>query len=125
MPGKTVSVKLNVNRKDGHTGGLIAVATGLPDGVTATSAEVPAKGGDVTLTLTTAATAKPANGVVRWMVLGTDPNQPEAYRASYKLRQEKDPTQELIEYTEAAWLTVVPLPPTTAPTTAPTTKPAP
>ena len=104
--GKTAAVKLKVERHNGHAAGLVAVATGLPGGVSATSAEVPEKGGDVTLTLTAAADAKPAAGPFRVMLLGTDPAHPLAHVASANLRKEAG--QELIPRTEALWLTVTP-----------------
>jgi hypothetical protein len=103
-PGKTVSIKLNVSRTGGYAGGLVAVATGLPAGVTATAVEVPEKGGDVTLSLTAAADAKPAAGPLRIMLLGTDPKSPAAFTASCTLKKEAG--QEMIERTDALWLTV-------------------
>jgi hypothetical protein len=105
-PGKSVAVKVNVSRQNGYAGGLVAVATGLPAGVTATAVEVPEKGGDVTLTLTAAADAKPAAGPIRLMLLGTDPARPVAWVASASLR--KEASQELVSRTEALWLTVLP-----------------
>ena len=107
-PGKTVAVKVNVSRAGGDGTKLVAVATGLPPGVTATAAEVPDKGGDVTLTLSAAADAKPASGPVRVMVLGTDPAKPAARAAAAALKKEAE--QELIPRTDAVWLTVLPAP---------------
>lgn len=124
VPGKSATVKLNVSRKDGHSAGLIAVATGLPKGVTATSAEVPPKGGEIAIALTAAADATPANDVVHFMILGTDAKHPEVHTVPYLLRQEKDVIQEWVDQSDAAWLTVVPIPPATKPSTMPTTKPA-
>jgi hypothetical protein len=86
----------------------VAVATGLPAGVTATAVEVPEKGGDITLTLNAAADAKPAAGPIRVMLLGTDPTRPVAWVASSNLR--KEASQELVPRTEAVWLTVLPTP---------------
>jgi hypothetical protein len=105
-PGKSVSVKLNVSRQGGYAAGLVAVASGLPAGVTATSADVPDKGGDLTLTFTAAADARPAAGPIRVMLLGTDPAHPVAWVACATLR--KEASQELIPRTDALWLTVPP-----------------
>lgn len=107
-PGKTVAIKVTVARQNGYAAGLVAVVVGLPTGVTATSAEVPDKGGEVALTLTAAADAKPATGPVRVMVLGTDAARPVAWVGSCNLR--KEASQELIARTDALWLTVLPAP---------------
>lgn len=112
-PGQPTAIKLNVVRKNGHAAGLVAVAVDLPAGVTATSAAVPEKGGDVTLTLTAAADAPPANQPFHVMILGTDRKKPEAWTAARDLRNGTG--QELIALTEQIWLTVPPRPPTTAP----------
>jgi hypothetical protein len=114
-PGKTAAIKLQVTRKNGHAAPLMAVAINLPASVTATSAEVPAKGGEVTLTLTAAADAKPASGPIRLMLLGADPNKPEANVVAYDLRKDKDKPgiPELIDRVADIWLTVsAALPPT-------------
>ena len=105
-PGRSAALKVTVNWQNGYVAGLVAVATGLPAGVTATAADVPEKGGDVTLTLTAAADAKPAAGPIRVMLLGTEPTRPVAWIASCSLR--KEASQELIGRTDALWLTVLP-----------------
>jgi hypothetical protein len=103
-PGKSVPVKLNVSRTGGYAAGLVAVVTGLPPGVTATAAEVPEKGGDVTVTVNAAADAKPAAGPIRVVLLGTDPARPVAWVASCSLKKEAG--QEMIARTDVLWLTV-------------------
>ncbi len=112
--GASVPVKMKVARQGGHRVELLAVATGLPDGVKATSAAVPAGGGEVTLTLSAGAEAKPWGGVVHFMLVGTDPDKPEAHHAVFPLGQEKD-SQGLVEQTRDVWLTVTPLPPMSRP----------
>ena len=116
-PGKTAAVKLTVTRRDGHAAGLVAVATGLPPGVSATSAEVPAKGGEVALALTAAADAKPANVPFRVLLLGTDLAKPEGVRGVFEIKKdrEKAGTQELVDSIADLWLTVTPPAPTTSP----------
>ena len=102
--GKSATVKVTVNRGEG-TGALVAVATGLPAGVTCTAADVPEKGGEVTLTLSAAGDAKPTSGPVRVVLTSTDPGRPAAWVAGCNLRKEGG--QELVERTDFPWLTVV------------------
>jgi hypothetical protein len=108
-PGKSAAVKVTVARGSGSAGGLVAVATGLPPGVSSTAAEVPEKGGEVILTLTAAADAKPAAGPMRVVLLSTDVPRPAAWVAGCNLR--KDAGQELVARTESPWLTVPPAAP--------------
>lgn len=110
VPGKATAVKVNVARRNGHAAPLVAVATALPAGVTATSAEVPAKGGEVTLTLAAAADAKPVSGSFRVLLLGTEPFKPENVPAVYDLRKDRDKAgnQEYVDSIAELWLTVSP-----------------
>jgi hypothetical protein len=103
-------VKVNVARQNGYGGGLVAVVTGLPTGVTATSAEVPAKGGEVTLTLSAAADAKAWSGALRVLVLGTEVRRMEGVAARFDLRKDRDKAgnQEFIDGTGEVWLTMSP-----------------
>jgi hypothetical protein len=105
-PGKSATLKLTVSRAGGHVGPLAAVAGGLPAGVTATSAEVPEKGGEVTLTFAAAADAKPSAGPFKIVVVSTDPSHPAAWPVPCNLKKENG--QELIGQTTALWLTVLP-----------------
>jgi hypothetical protein len=110
-PGKSVAVKVAVARRSGHNTPLVAVVTGLPAGVTATSAEIPAKtGGDVTLTLTAAADAKPYSGPIRVLLLSTDADRAESTAATIDLRKELDKAggQGFIERSADVWLTLSP-----------------
>ena len=104
--GKTAAISVNVARPEGFTGPLVAVATMLPAGVSATSAEVPEKGGAVTITLSAAADAKAAAGPIRVVVAGADPARPSAWVAAASLRKEAG--QELVGRTQSVWLTVLP-----------------
>jgi hypothetical protein len=112
-PGKTVAIKLQVTRKNGHAAPLMAVALNLPPGVTSSSAPVPAKGGDVTLMLSAAADTKPISAPIKLMLLGTDPAKPEARVITYDLHKDKDKpgVAELIDSTGDIWLTVSAEPP--------------
>jgi hypothetical protein len=104
--GKSVAVTVNVTRPEGPVGPLVALATGLPPGVSGTAAEVPEKGGKVTLTLTAAADAKPTAGPLRVSVVSADPARPAAWAAAAGLRTETG--QELVARTLVLWLTVLP-----------------
>jgi hypothetical protein len=111
VPGKNVSVKVSVSRKNDHAGALVAVVTGLPPGVTATSAEFPANGGgDVSLVLTAAADAKTVSGPLRVLLLGTDVSHPEVVTATLDLRKDLDKPggQGFIERAAEIWLTLSP-----------------
>jgi hypothetical protein len=116
-PGKSTAIKLQIVRRNGHATPLMAVATGLPAGVTATSAQVPQKSGDVTITLSAAADLKPVSGAIGLMLLGTDPARPEARPIVYDLRRDKDKPgiPELIDEAGELWLTVSAEPPRAAP----------
>ncbi|HEV8292814.1 MAG TPA: hypothetical protein VGP94_12860, partial [Tepidisphaeraceae bacterium] len=122
MAGKTVAIKANINRLNGHSGGLVATATDLPPSITASSAAVGDKSGELAITLSAAADAKAASLPIRFMILGTDPDNPFAQAASFDLT--KEAAQQLIPSTESIWLTVQPLPPATQPSTKPATQPA-
>ena len=120
--GKSAAVKFKYTRRHGHADPLVAVVTGLPAGVTATSADVPAKeSGDITLTLTAAADAKPASVPIRVVLLGTDPQKLQSIPALIDFRKdrEKPGIPELLDHAADAWLTVTPPPKTTQPSTLP------
>ena len=121
--GQSIPIKLNVNRLNGHSAPLIATATDLAASITATSAQVSEKCGELIITLSAPTDAKPASLPIRLMLLGTDPDHPFAQPAFYDLS--KEATQQLIAATDSIWLTVEPLPPATQPTTKPATQPAP
>jgi hypothetical protein len=110
-PGKGVTMKVSIARKNDYAVPLVAVVTGLPAGVTATSAEIgPKAGGDVSLVLSAAADAKPASGPIHVMLLGTDVARPGAMAATVDLRKDVDKPggQALIDRTAEVWLTVSP-----------------
>jgi hypothetical protein len=110
-PGKTAAIKVNVGRVHGHADDVAVIATGLPAGVTSSSVSVPAKGGEVEITLTAAADTKAASGNIRFVLVGTDPEKPFARAVQYN--PAKEPVgQTLIESTESVWLTVLPAPAT-------------
>lgn len=106
-PGATAAVKLTVARMNGHGGKLLATATNLPPGISCADVEVPEAGGEVTVTLTAAADAKPAGGPIRIALRAVDAQgTPTTTPATIDLSKEAG--QELVRRTEAAWLTVLP-----------------
>jgi hypothetical protein len=102
-PGKSAEVKVTVARQGGYAAPLAVLVTGLPDGVTASGPAVPAAGGGaITVTLSTAASAKPANVPLRVLVVSTDEDHPAARTATIALL----PADQLVTKTDTIWLTV-------------------
>ncbi len=104
--GKTNEIKLTVTRLHGHKAKLEVTLTGLPEGVTAKVAEVPAAGGDVKVTLTATAEAKPASQPFRVLVNSADASAPASHAAAFELRPKDAAGDVLITHTESIWLTV-------------------
>lgn len=100
-PGKSAEVKVSVARENGHAAPLAVLVTGLPQGVTATAAEVPAKGGPVTLSLSAAANASPGGWPVRVSVVSPDEEQPAAKYATFPLGEGQP-----VQRADCVWLTV-------------------
>jgi hypothetical protein len=124
--GKSTPIQVQITLKNGHGGRMIAAAINLPPGVTATSAEIPEKSADATITLTAAADTKAASAPIRIMLLATDVDRPEATVATYDLKKDRDKAgvSEYFDDVADVWLSVLPPEkPMTAPATAPTTKP--
>jgi hypothetical protein len=110
VPGKSVTIKVNVSRKNDHNTPMVAVATALPPGVTATSAEVPRGGGEVSLTLTATKEAKPASQPIRILLLSTEAAHPELLPATIDLHKDADKPagQSYIDRSPEVWLTLSP-----------------
>ena len=110
-PGKTADMKVNVSRANEFRDSLIVVVEGLPDGVTSTAGSVPVKGGDVTITLSAKADAKPANLPIRVLALSTNPDAPRVRIAMASLKGTNSALGDLqINETDSVWLTVIPKP---------------
>lgn len=116
-PGKSVPIKLQITRKNGHAAPFAAVALNLPPGVSASTAQLPPSSGEVTLLLTAAPDTKPASAPIRLMLLGINPAKPEARVISYDLHKDKDKPgiPDSPDTTPDLWLTVSPQPPKPAP----------
>lgn len=111
--GETNILKLNLRRLRGFTNELAASFKGLPEGVAAEEAVLPAKDGDVSLPLIAATNAPAFNGPFQVMV--TDKQTKEERPATFHLvsRTENNGvpggyTKLLIESTDQLWLTVKP-----------------
>jgi hypothetical protein len=109
-PGKSAEVRVAVARQNGHAAALSVLVTGLPEGVTSTTAEVPAKGGAVSVTLSAAASAKPGGSPIRVSVVSPDEDRPVVKHATFALGEGQP-----VQRADAVWLTVGKPGPTTAP----------
>ena len=104
---KTNEIKLTITRLHGHKAKLEVTLTGLPEGVTAKAAEIPAAGGEVKITLTATAEAKAASQPFRVLVKATDASQPASQAAAFELRPKDAAGDVLITHTDSLWLTVI------------------
>jgi len=109
-PGKTNEMKLEITRLNGQTNRLMASVEMLPEGVTAKVPEVPAKAGEIKVTLIAAPEAKAANQPFRIIIRSVEPGTPRAHPAVFDLRGKESPGERLINQTDQLWLTVAPKP---------------
>jgi hypothetical protein len=109
-PGKSAEVKVSVARQNGHAGPLSVLVTGLPEGVSSTTAEVSQKGGTVAVTLSAAASAKPGGWPVRVSVVSPDEERPAVKHATFPLGEGQP-----VRRADCVWLTVGKPVATTAP----------
>ena len=108
--GKTNEIKLTVTRLHGHKASLAVTLAGLPEGVTAKVAEIPAAGGEVKVILTATAEAKAASQPFRVLVNAVGASQEAAHAALFELRPKDAAGDLLITHTDSIWLTVIPKP---------------
>ena len=113
-PGKTNELKITVKRLHGFKAKLRLSAKSLPDGLTVEPAEIPEKGGDVSLKLTASADAKPFNGPIQ--VVATESESGIGHLAFASLTSSTENngvpagfTKLAIESTDQLWLTVLPV----------------
>jgi hypothetical protein len=105
--GKTVEVKLTVKASGTFTGKIKAQATQLPAGVTADSVEVPAKGGEVKLTLKAAAEVIANQSPFAVELVTSAPDAVETVTATYAIPFTEPRGDLLIMSDTHPWLTVV------------------
>ncbi len=112
--GKTVEVKLNVKTSGTFTGKIQARAAQLPAGSTCEAVDVPAKGGEVKLTLKAAADAAVNQAPFAVEVVTSAPDAVQTTTATYAIPFTEPRGDLLIMSDTHPWLTVVGKPPAAA-----------
>ena len=110
--GKTAEVKVAVKRTGGFKAKLQLIAKDLPEGVTATSVDVPDKDGEVTLKIAADATAKIASQPFTVVLRETETGTGHAARFFMTTSSENNGvpqgyTELVIPSTEQLWLTLL------------------
>jgi len=105
--GRTVDVKLNAKVSGEFKGRLQTRVEGLPHGVTSKETDVPAKGGEVKLTLSAAADVASASQPLEVVITTSAPDAPQAWRAAFDLRGVEPRGDRLVNEDSRVWLTVV------------------
>lgn len=105
--GKSVEVKLNVKPNGTYTGKIKAQAVNLPAGVTAESMDVPAKGGDVKLTLKATPEAAASQAPFSVEIITSAPDAVETFKATYAIPFTEPRGDLLIMTDDHPWLTLV------------------
>ena len=108
VPGRTAPMKVLITSFGGFEAPMGVILDGLPEGVTWTTTPIPGTGGDVTITLSAKADAKPANVPIRVRVASGDISLPIVRYASAPLVPKGE--DRLIDQTDDLWLTVLPRP---------------
>jgi hypothetical protein len=113
-PGRTNELKVAIKRLHGFEAKLTLSAKNLPDGLTQEPAEVPEKGGEVSLKLVASAEAKPFSGPIQ--IVATETQSGKEHRATTSLTSSSENngvpggfTKLAIESTDQLWLTVLPV----------------
>jgi hypothetical protein len=114
-PGKTNELKVTVKRLHGFQSKLALSVRDLPDGVEAEPADVPEKGGDITLKIVASVEAKPFSGPTQ--IIATEVKSQEEHPAVADLTSSTVNNgvpggfnKLVIESTDQLWLTVLPVP---------------
>ncbi|MGD9748842.1 MAG: hypothetical protein AB7I98_20380 [Verrucomicrobiales bacterium] len=108
--GKSVEVKMKLERLNGHKAALTATIPELPPGVSLEPVKIPEKPGDFSLTLKASPTAGTFHGPVKIVVKeaeGAEPTQHEAVFSFQDAATSRGPR--LIDETTDLWLTVKPV----------------
>lgn len=104
--GKTVEMKLNVKASGTFAGKIQARAVQLPAGVTVDAVDVPAKGGDVKLTLKAAPEAAASQAPFAVEIVTSAPDAVQTVLASYAIPFTEPRGDLLITTDTRPWLTV-------------------
>jgi len=105
--GKTVDLKVSSKLRGEFKGKLVVRVEGLPEGVTAKEAELPAKGGEVKLTLAASAGVAAGNQSFSVIIATSVPDAPRTFKASFPLPVTEPRGDRLVNEDSRAWLTVV------------------
>lgn len=105
--GKSVEVKLNVKPSGTYSGKIKAQAVNLPAGVTAESVDVPAKGGEVKLTLKATPEAVASQAPFAVEITTSAPDAVETVKATYTIPFTEPRGDLLIMTDDHPWLTLV------------------
>jgi hypothetical protein len=124
VPGQTNTVILITDRMRGHTNQLTLEFAGLPEGVTVSPLEVPAKGGELTLNFVTGTEVAPTNTLLRVTVkdLESGTTRPIGAELTSSTVDNGVPggfTELLRPVADGLWLTVRPKPPEKPPAQTP------
>jgi hypothetical protein len=109
--GKTAEVKLTVKTNGTFAGKIQARAVQLPAGVTADPVDVPAKGGEVKLTLKATAEAIASQSAFAVEVITSVPDVSQTFTASYLIPFTEPRGDLLIVHDSSPWLTLTAKPP--------------
>jgi len=104
--GKTAEVKITVKLNGTFKGKILARAAHLPTGVTAAPAEVPAKGGEVKLTLQAADTVEAGQSPFAIELSTSEPDKPLTQAAAFAIPFTELRGDLLIPTSTQPWLTV-------------------
>ncbi len=111
VPGKSVELKVKVTRVGGHKAELKIEVQGLSEGVEASIDKIPAKTGDVKVTLKAKEGARPANQPIQFRVIESDEKGAELKAITATNDLNGDPKGDrLVNQTDSIWLTVAPAP---------------
>ncbi|MBI4663156.1 MAG: PPC domain-containing protein [Verrucomicrobia bacterium] len=107
--GKTSEIKVNVSRLNGFNDTLLVVASDLPEGISCTTGNVSAKGGEITVKLSATEDAKPASQPFRVLAIAPATENPQVRVATANLKGQNAAAGDLlINQTDKIWLTVIP-----------------
>lgn len=106
-PDSETSLSFETKRHQGFAGTVHLIALGLPEGVTATSPEIPAKGGSVSLTLITEAKAPPFQGSIRFAAIAVDASNLGRREVPVEIKPRTTPLEDMIRSDlDHLWLTI-------------------
>lgn len=106
--GEKGSVKLKIERRDGHAQALVATLTGLPSGVTAAAVKIDAKAAEATVEIAATGEAAAFSGPVRVVVVEEAGDAKLSHPAVFTFQNADSRGAYLIDEVADLWLTVTP-----------------